>query len=599
MCGIFCAIGSNQILNQIFKGLHFLEYRGYDSSGIAFINSKGVMNSFKTLGGIQNINKRYINSNFSVNIGIGHTRWGTHGTISIDNTHPIHNKNIAVVHNGIIENFQDLKAKLVRWGYDFYTDTDTEVILNMIQYLKDNGHTLLRAIQKLVIELKGRFAICILDTESPDQIYSLKLGLPLIVSDNYISSDISALGLFENKCFVLEDGDIAIISRDNIAQIYNHNALCSRDLVRIQPTIPIELSDRYQSYMQQEIHEQSQILSKILYDVTSGLWQEHIVKINWTKLKHIVIIGCGSSYNAGMVAKYWFESIAFLSVEVAVASEFRFRDIIENNNTLYVFISQSGETLDTLIALKKVKEKKSLNIALVNTLTSSISRIADYIIPIDAGIEQSVAATKSFTAQLCHLLNIAVYIKYKKNFLTKSQYLHIISCFQICNDKIPAISNKIDPIDNICRTISIARNVVFVGRREMYPLASEGALKLRELSYLPVHSYPAGELKHGSISTIDHKSVVIVLAIPDRTIAKLLSDVEEIKTRGARVIAITSTNIIRSVDYIYCLDLPKCNNNYYDPVILSIPLQMIALKVANKLGRNIDRPRNLAKAVTV
>ena len=604
MCGIFCVIGKDQTKELILKGLHSLEYRGYDSAGVAFIKDGNRIASIKAIGKVKNLQEKCNNLQLDGNIAISHTRWATHGKVSLENTHPIHNNNIALVHNGIIENFQDLRNNLITKGYRFNSQTDTEVALNLLQYTLDKGYDMLAAINKLTEEITGNFAICVISKNHPDEIFCSKRGSPLVISSQdlvkYVASDINTLSLFQDNYTLLEDGDIAIVSRFNDLAIWNNRVSQKRTIKKMTQTVETKELNNFSSYMEQEINEQPQVLQRLTEKLLTGTWQKHIAQIDWHKLRSLTIVACGSSYNAGMIAKYWFESIARITVEVEFSSEFRSRDIIFCQDTLYFFISQSGETLDTLAALKKTLKHNVKTLSLVNTMESSITHITDHILPLDAGIEKSVAATKSFTAQLFHLLNIAFYIKYKKESISQNYYTNLLKYFQDCNSSLSKLLSSNVTLEKIANKIVQAKNITFIARQELYPLALEGALKLKELSYLPVHAYAAGELKHGPISLIDKNSVVIALATENKTLPKILANVEEVKTRGAYTIIITDAVINNNnFDCIYQVPLTPNKLSYYHPIALTIPLQIIAYLVASKMGLSVDRPRNLAKSVTV
>jgi glucosamine--fructose-6-phosphate aminotransferase (isomerizing) len=605
MCGIFCVISKDQTKEIILKGLHSLEYRGYDSAGIAFIQDSNKISSIKAIGKVTNLEEQCNKSQLDSNIAISHTRWATHGEVTLENTHPIHNDSIALVHNGIIENFQDIKEDLITKGYKFNGQTDTEVAVNLLQYHLDQGHEMMAAINKLTAEITGNFSICIISKNDPDKIFCTKKGSPLVISAEndmkYISSDINTLSLFEDNYTMLEDGDIAVVSRSDELTIWQNGIAQKRNRKKITKTTQSKELDHFSSYMEQEIHEQPQVLQNLTEQMFAGTWQKHLAQIDWHKFQRLTIVACGSSYNAGMIAKYWFEKIANISVEVEFSSEFRARDIIFHQDTLYLFISQSGETLDTLVALKKALKNNTKTLSLVNTVESSIAHLTDYILPLDAGVEKSVAATKSFTAQLFHLLNIALYVSHKKKIINKTNYVSVLQDLKNFNYDLRQLLSSNTILEQISNEIIQSKNIIFIGRQEMYPLALEGALKLKELSYLPVHAYAAGELKHGPISLIDKNSVVIALATDNDSLPKVLANVEEVKTRGAHTIIITDTNISHSnnFDHIYQLPFKAATETHYQPIAFSLPLQLIAFQVASKMGLNVDRPRNLAKSVTV
>ena len=604
MCGIFCIIGNKGVKKQIAAGLSFLEYRGYDSAGIALIDEKDKLVPIKALGKVSNLIEKVTDFKIDGKIGIGHTRWATHGKVTIENTHPILNENIAVVHNGIIENNVELKAKLVQKNYKFKGDTDTEVILNLIQYYIDNKYSYFEAFKHTVKEIKGSYAIAMLFAQENKKIYCAKSGSPLSLgfSDEktYIVSDVNTLTLFTNKVISLEDGDIVAISRESHQIINGAGKEIRRTIKKIDVKKATAELGNFPNYMLKEINEQPQIIKNILSEVISGDKKQILDGINWKRVSRVSIIACGSSYNAGLVARYWFETYAKIPVDIDFASEFRSRDIIYDSNAIYVFISQSGETLDTLTALKEVKKRKVTTIALVNVLESSIANLSDYIVPIKAGTEVSVASTKSFSAQLMQLANMVLLASVDKGLLPSTDYLKILQVMNSELDNLTSMLSINNEVKTIANTIIYAKNIIFLGRHYMYPIALEGALKLKELSYLPVFASAAGELKHGPIALIDDNSLVVALVPQNKSYHKIIANVEEVKARGAKVALFTDADEkslkIPDVNYVY--KIPKTSEMLM-PLFYTIPLQLIAYQVALSLGKDVDRPRNLAKSVTV
>ncbi len=612
MCGIFCIISNKGVKRRIAIGLSFLEYRGYDSAGIALIDEKNKLVSIKVLGKVSNLIKKVTDFKADGKIGIGHTRWATHGKVTIENTHPILNENIAVVHNGTIENNNEIRARLIKQNYQFKGDTDTEVVLNLIQYYIDNKYSIFDAFKQTIREIKGNYAIATLFAQDNEAIYCAKKGSPLSFSvgdeEIYVASDVNALTLFVDKVVSLEDGDVAIIFKNkhkilNLANEPVNNVPekeITRNVKKVNKKEPATEITGFPNYMLKEINEQPKIIKNIFNEVILNKKKQVLSDIEWKKVSKVSIIACGSSYNAGMVAKYWFETYAKISVDIDFASEFRARDVIYDSNALYIFISQSGETLDTLSALKEAKKKGVQTITLVNTLESSIANLSDHIVPIQAGVEISVASTKSFSAQLVQLANIVLLAALDQGLLSSTDYLGMLQTMKselngltsvlLINTEIKAISNA----------IIYANNTIFLGRHYMYPIALEGALKLKELSYLPVFSSAAGELKHGPITLIDDNSLVIALAPQNRSRHKMLANVEEVKARGAKVVLFTDVveKMSGMPDANYVYTVPRISEILM-PLFYTIPLQLIAYQVALNLGRNVDRPRNLAKSVTV
>ena len=599
MCGIFCINSTKKVIERVIQGLQFLEYRGYDSSGIASIN-KNKFTIIKSLGQVSNLSKKINNIENDANIAIGHTRWATHGKVNLINTHPISYNNISVVHNGIIENYQAIKTKLVKLNYKFHSDTDTEVIIHLIQYYIDLKFDYLNAFQQTIKNIKGNYAIATIFSNDENYIFCAKNGSPLLIgccsNSYYVSSDVDALGFFANKVMYLKDGETAIIGKNSLRvtgsndlQLMSRfNSIAKRDFKNNLQGFP--------NFMLKEINEQPKILKKIINGMSINQNNSHISNIRWSNIKKISIVSCGSSYNAGFLGKYWFENYARIPVDIEFASEFSSRNIIYDQDVIYIFISQSGETLDTLTALKKTIQNKVTTIGIINNLNSAMSHLVDYVILTEAGSEFSVAATKTFTAQLMQLLNLALIVSMERNLISKSIYKQLLK--NITNNLID-FSNLLNIDSHILKIttlISNSNNIFFIGRNDMYPICLEGALKLKELSYLPVFASSAGELKHGSIALINVKSLVIALAPQNKMYYKMLANIEEVKARGARVIVLTDSK--ENLDVEYLLNIPKCSE-IFTPLLYTIPIQLFAYQVAFSLGNNVDRPRNLAKSVTV
>ena len=598
MCGIFCSNSNDGVKKDIIKGLHFLEYRGYDSAGLAFIQ-KAQLKVIKALGKVSNLEEKINSTIDDGKIGIGHTRWATHGKVSLNNSHPISNQEIAVVHNGIIENYKEIKNRLTKLNYEFKGDTDTEVILNLLQYYIDSKCSYLEAFKKTINEIEGNYAVSVIFFHEKNTIFCTKNGSPLSIglgeSGNYVASDVNTLTFFVEKIITLEDGDIAVIAKDDY-QIFNNNNAVKRSIQKFTKKEEDNELGGFPNYMLKEINDQPRILKKIIQNIISKKENKNLSSIKWANVSKISIVACGSSYNAGMVAKYWFENYAKIPVEIDFASEFKARNIIYDKDAVYIFISQSGETLDTLVALKEALKHNVITIGLVNNLNSSIANLAKYIVAIEAGIEISVASTKSFIAQLMKLLNIVLIASTEKKLMSKDACDELLKKI---NSEINALDGLLEinkKIEEISQSISKAKNIIFIGRNYMYPICLEGALKLKELSYLPVFACAAGELKHGSIALIDDSSLIIALAPENDTHQKMISNIEEVKTRGSKVILLTdSTN---DFEVEHTLNIPKCSE-ILTPLLYTVPLQLFAYQVALNLGKNVDRPRNLAKSVTV
>jgi glucosamine--fructose-6-phosphate aminotransferase (isomerizing) len=604
MCGIFCAASGVNVKKRIAEGLHFLEYRGYDSAGMAIIDMNGKLECIKALGEVSNLVKEVNGTSIDGKIGIGHTRWATHGKVTIENTHPISNENIAVIHNGIVENYKEIKSKLIGQGYKFKGDTDTEVILNLLQFYVDNHCKIFDALKQTIKEIKGNYAIAVLFAEDSETIYCVKNGSPLSLGfgdgEIYVSSDVNALALFVDKVITLEDGDIAVVSKDSHKLLDINDKEIIRSTKEIEKNISTNDLVGFASYMLKEISEQPKIIKDIFKNILLSKKNADLGNIDWSNVSKVSIVACGSSYNAGMVAKYWFESYAKISVDLDFASEFRARDIVYDSNALYLFISQSGETLDTLAALKEAKKNGVKTISLVNTLQSSIAYLADYVVPIQAGAEIAVASTKSFSAQLMQLANIVFLAAVDKKLYSHDEYT---SMFQALEVELSGLANMTainSSIRQISAAILEAKTIIFLGRHCMHPIALEGALKLKELSYLPIFASAAGELKHGPIALIDDNSLVIALAPQNNTYHKMMSNIEEVRARGAKVALFThaTANDANAFNADYVYQIPQVSE-LLEPLFYTIPLQLISHEVALSLGKNVDRPRNLAKSVTV
>ena len=599
MCGIFCVNSIKKIKNRVVQGLQFLEYRGYDSAGVAFID-QDKFTIIKSLGQVSNLNKKVKNIDNDGNIAIGHTRWATHGKVELINTHPISYNNIAVVHNGIIENYQAIKNKLVKLNYKFHSNTDTEVIIHLIQYYIDLKFNYLDAFQKTIKSIKGNYAIATIFSDNEDYIFCAKNGSPLSIGycddGYYASSDVNALGFFVNKVIYLEDREIAIIGKDNLEILENNDLQVTSRFQNIAKKDFENNLQGFPNFILKEINEQPKILKNLIQNIIVNKNNSDISHIRWNNIKKISIVSCGSSYNAGFLGKYWFEDYARIPVDVEFASEFSSRNIIYDQDVIYIFISQSGETLDTLTALKKTIQNKVTTIGIINNLNSAISHLVDYVILTEAGSEFSVAATKTFTAQLMQLLNLVLIVSMEKNLISKSLYNQLLS--NISNDltNLKTLLTIDSHILKMTKLISNSDNTFFIGRNYMYPICLEGALKLKELSYLPVFASSAGELKHGSIALINTRSLVIALAPQNKMYYKMIANIEEVKARGAQVIVLTDSQ--ESIDVEYLWRLPKCSE-IFTPLFYTIPLQLFAYQVAFNLGNNVDRPRNLAKSVTV
>ena len=599
MCGIFCSNNIYGVKKDIIKGLHSLEYRGYDSSGLAFITKDG-LNVIKALGTISNLEKKAKTVVEDGMIGIGHTRWATHGQVNLQNSHPISNKEISVVHNGIMENYKEIKEKLRKLGYIFIGDTDTEVILNLLQYHVDSNFSYIESFRKTMRCIKGSYAISAIFFDEKNSIFCAKNSSSLSVgigdNGNYVASDINTLTFFTEYIITLEDGDIAIIAKDNYKIFDIKNNAVKRVVQKYTKKKADQRFGTFPNYMMKEINEQPKILKNIIHSIILKTDNEDLSSVDWSNVSKVSMVGCGSSYNAGMVAKHWFESYAKIPAEVDFASEFRSRSIIYDKNAVYIFISQSGETLDTLIALKDAQKNNVTTIGLVNHVDSSIANLAEYIVTINSGIEISVASTKTFVAQLMKLLHIALIMAIGRKVMSQDVRNTLLQKIDVEINALNSLVTINKKIEDIAQSICQAKSIIFIGRNYMYPICLEAALKLKELSYLPVFACAAGELKHGSIALIDNSTLVIALAPENNMHQKIMSNIEEVKTRGSKVILLTDSKDNFFVDHV--LNIPT-SSEILIPIFYTIPLQLLSYQVALNLGNNVDKPRNLAKSVTV
>jgi glutamine---fructose-6-phosphate transaminase (isomerizing) len=614
MCGIVGGVTNSNITPLLIEGLNRLEYRGYDSSGLIVLSENNTFNRARSVGKVNNLEKKLLGRRNKIkgNIGIAHTRWATHGEPSSLNAHPHISKNsVSVVHNGIIENYVALKNDQKKFGYEFKSETDTEVIAHAIDHALKSSETLIEAVQKVVKSFEGSYGLGIMSSKFPNQIIATRKGSPLVIgigsNGNYIASDQMAL-LSETKKFIfLEEGDIAEIKLDKVT-IYDLKGNIVDRPINISK-IKLGQVDKgiYDHFMQKEIFEQPQAIrdtleSRITHDkvITSsfGYNAEEIFK----NTKQVQIVACGTSYNAGLVAKYWFEDIAKIPCSVEIASEYRYRRPIILDKTLFVTLSQSGETTDTLEALKEAKKiNNTLNsLCISNSPESSLSRLSDLTFLTHAGPEIGVASTKAFTTQLVSLALLICSIGKLKSNINSNQEKGIIKGLK----KLPGLINKAllqEP--QIMRLSSRFKNkssALFLGRGTMHAIAMEGALKLKEISYIHAEAYPAGELKHGPIALIDKNMPVIAIAPNDELLEKLKSNLQEVKSRGSQMIVFEDENSkVQPVESMEVIPITSNLGRITAPIILTIPLQLLSYHVALMKETDIDKPRNLAKSVTV
>ncbi|KAF3982453.1 MAG: glutamine--fructose-6-phosphate transaminase (isomerizing) [Methylococcales symbiont of Hymedesmia sp. n. MRB-2018] len=620
MCGIVAGIAERNVLPILLGGLRKLEYRGYDSAGIAVFNDESkTLQRVRAIGKIKNLDAR-IQQNpqaLTGKIGIAHTRWATHGAASENNAHPhICNNKVAVVHNGIIENYQQIKTTQIQKGYQFSSETDTEVIAHAIHQQLENTDDLLKAVSQATSDLKGAYALGVISISSPETLIAARKGCPLVIGvgigEHFIASDVSALLPVTQNFIFLEEGDIAKITRKSVEIFDVDGHLASRPIKQSSLTLQAVELGNHKHFMHKEIFEQPQAVINALEGritddqvlVSSfGQQAENIFK----DIKQIQIIACGTSYHAGLVAKYWIEDIIALPCQIEVASEYRYRNPVIQDHTLFVTISQSGETADTLAALQKINTQRtnnsSLNIAtlsICNVAESSLTRESDLTCLTHAGPEIGVASTKAFTTQLVVLALLLTSIGKIQKRISESHEGRIIKGLHILPNLIKDALQHEETIKIIAKEFADKNHALFLGRGTMYPIAMEGALKLKEISYIHAEAYPAGELKHGPLALIDKNMPVIAIAPLDDLLEKLKSNLHEVKARGGQMIIFEDKKSDISSEQDFTVVKVTSNvGRITAPITFNITLQLLSYHVALTKGTDVDQPRNLAKSVTV
>lgn len=593
MCGIISALSYKEdISNDLISALERLEYRGYDSAGLAYLDSNLSLQRIRTVGKVQFLKKAVQKKQIKAHVGIGHTRWATHGKVTEFNAHPHIADGVAVVHNGIIENYQELRKRLVDEDYTFESETDTEVIAKLIASHIKSGEKFFEAFKKSISELTGTFAIVAIYELEPNILLGAKKGSPMAVGissdkqSGYIASDAVALSTLVDDLAYLEEGDIVVVKKNAqiLYEIFDMNGNnAKREILQNKVSLSDITKNGYESFMLKEIFEEAAVAQRT-YDRFN-------YDIDISEFDSISIIACGTSYYAGIVAKYWIESIAKIHVDVEIASEFRYRNPVLSKNSLYTFISQSGETIDTLCAMRLVKETGMKTLALVNVDSSSIAREADFVIKTEAGVEIGVASTKAFVAQILSLLMLCL----KRNV-----------DIAVIKHSINSVLNDNYDFTGLANEIKNSRSLFYIGRGISYPIALEGALKIKELSYISAESYPAGEIKHGPIAIIDENVYTIALAPYDKYFDKTISNAQEILARNGKILLITSDDArdyLHGIDQngnVKCVFLPMpMNDILYIPFSLTTFIHLLAYYTAKAKGYDVDKPRNLAKSVTV
>jgi len=605
MCGIIGIVSNNLVASNIIQSLKKLEYRGYDSAGIATIVN-GEINEKKCTGRVDNLEKMLLKSPSNGSLGIGHVRWATHGIPSQVNAHPHSSDEVSVVHNGIIENSNDLKKDLEKKGYKFKSQTDTEVITFLLtDFLKK--YDLVDAINKTLKTLNGSLALGILFKKYNNIVVGARRGSPLAVGygpeENYLGSDSYALKSMTNKITYLDDGDLCVLTNNKIDFYNSKNKKINKEVLTLSNYKHTAEKGDYKDFMSKEINEQNITAKSCVKEYVDHLRKDinlYNFPITPKDIQKIVLIGCGTAYHSCVTAKYWFEELTNIPIEIDIASEFRYRKIKFNKKNLYIFISQSGETADTFAALDLCKKNKVKTCSIVNVVESSIARSSDFVLPIHAGPEIGVASTKAFIGQMLVLYILAIKISEVRKEISKSDYERKINDIRKLPDLIKKTLNYCqNNVPIIAKDFLNAKGAMFLGRGLSFPIALEGALKLKELSYLHAEGYPAGEMKHGPLALIEEGLPVVILAPKDRYFEKTISNMQEVIARGGKVILLTNeSNKIISENVRFTLQLPMSNEDL-TPFLLTVPLQLLAYHVASLKNCDIDKPRNLAKSVTV
>lgn len=607
MCGIVGAVAQRDIAEILIEGLRRLEYRGYDSAGLAVVDNDCKMTRLREAGKVQMLAEEAEKTQVIGGTGIAHTRWATHGEPCEDNAHPHVSGTIAVVHNGIIENYQELKAELIKKGYQFASQTDTEVIAHLVNWEQRQGGTLREVVQRVIPQLRGAYGTVIMDSRTPELLVAARSGSPLVVGlgvgENFLASDQLALLPVTRRFIYLEEGDIVEITRRHVHVFDVNGNEVNRDT--IESNVQYDAGDKgvYRHYMQKEIYEQPLAIKNTLegrlksetIDLSElGSKAEEIL----SKVEHIQIVACGTSYNAGMVSRYWFESLAGIPCDVEIASEYRYRKPATRRNSLLITLSQSGETADTLAALRLSKELGYLSsLAICNVAGSSLVRESEFVLMTKAGAEIGVASTKAFTTQLTVLLMLVAYMGRIKGVATLEQ--EVSTALHALPSRIESMLSKDKVIEALAEDFSEKSHALFLGRGDQYPIAVEGALKLKEISYIHAEAYAAGELKHGPLALIDADMPVIIIAPNNELLEKLKSNIEEVRARGGLLYVFADQYAgFEENETMKLISLPHVEE-LIAPIFYTVPLQLLSYHVALIKGTDVDQPRNLAKSVTV
>ncbi|MGR3977286.1 glutamine--fructose-6-phosphate transaminase (isomerizing) [Acinetobacter sp. 1207_04] len=611
MCGIVGGIAERSITDILIEGLKRLEYRGYDSAGVALVDQGHILRE-RRVGKVANLANAVSESKIVGSLGIAHTRWATHGKPTENNAHPHISGTVAVVHNGIIENYQELKDDLEALGYVFTSQTDTEVVAHLVNDALKTTPDLMKAVEQVVPQLKGAYALGIVHTNHPDELIAVREGSPLVIGvgigENFISSDQLALLPVTNRFMYLEEGDIARITRSSI-DVYVNGQAVERPIKELDATVSNASKGEYKHYMLKEIYEQPEAIQQTISQALNGnALRDDFLKnaeIDFTNIQQVQILACGTSYHSGMIAKYWLEQLINLPCQVEIASEFRYRSPVIVANTLYLCISQSGETADTLAALRDTQKRaaeKNLSIstmAICNVATSSMIRETDHHLLTLAGPEIGVASTKAFTTQLAALMLLALKIGQVKQSISTEHLTDIAAALWHTPKVILDTLQQDKDILRLSELFKEKQHCLFLGRGTQFPIALEGALKLKEISYIHAEGYAAGELKHGPLALVDNDMPVVILAPNDDMLEKLKSNMEEVQARGGELFVFADENSgIKEKDRQHMVNIPTVDN-WLAPIVYSIPVQLLSYHVAVLRGTDVDQPRNLAKSVTV
>ncbi len=613
MCGIVGYIGPREAYPILIKGLKRLEYRGYDSAGVALVGSQGQPNVFKTKGKVSDLEAFCADKDITGNVGIAHTRWATHGEPSSKNAHPHYSqsKSLAIIHNGIIENYAEIKRNLQDKGIEFRSDTDTEVLVQLIEYVKtENNLDLLTAVQVALRQVIGAYAIAVIDRDEPGEIVAARKQSPLVVGigegEFFLGSDASPIIEYTDKMVYLEDGNIAVLSPGHELKVVSIMGKQQKlEIKHVDLNLGQIEKGGYPHFMLKEIFEQPECLNNCMRG-RINVDADHVTLsalIDYRRqllhAKRIVIVACGTSWHAGLIGKQLIESFCRIPVEVEYASEFRYRNPVVTKDDVVIAISQSGETADTLAAVQLAKERGAFIYGICNAIGSSIPRATDTGTYIHVGPEIGVASTKAFTGQVTVLTMFALALAEAKGTMPRDEYLAVVRELSRVPEMIEQVLKSNDLVADLARTFTYARNFLYLGRGYSYPVALEGALKLKEISYIHAEGYPAAEMKHGPIALIDSDMPVVAIATHNAMYEKVLSNIQEIKARQGRVIALVTKGdetISKIADRV--IELPDCME-CLEPLVATIPLQLLAYHIAVCKGKDVDQPRNLAKSVTV